>query len=384
MDGGPVAGLNLLNAMFADVKFCIPGTTQCALVDHMLVDTGSVGTRVFASALPVALLDPHSGLPQVRAPSGALAGECLNFASGFTWGGVRRADVRMGGDIASTPTAGSLATSVSVQVISDTDPALSRIPSNCASQGVSLNTASAVGAKGILGVGLFAQDCGTYCTQYAPPVYYSCPSAGACANSTMPVSTQVPNPIARMATNNNGNSIVLPALPNGVASRVDGYMLLGIGTAANNGLAAGSAALATTGYGTFSSIFNGNTLPRSFFDSGSSVNFIPSAGAVPLPTCARAVDFMCPTPPVILRATNTGAASTSSIVDVFIANADAVFAAFPGAHAIAGLASPVFSALPQSLDLGASVFFGRSVATLIQGKVANGIPATGPAFAHTR
>ena len=68
----------------------IPGARFVALEsdNHVLLDTGSYGLRLLASALDTSL-----ALPAVPTPSGADAAECGKFISGYTWGAVRQADV---------------------------------------------------------------------------------------------------------------------------------------------------------------------------------------------------------------------------------------------------------------------------------------------------
>ena len=75
----------------------------------------------------------------------------------------------------------------------------------------------AFGANGILGVGLFQQDCGLACTtatQSIPAVYYDCPSSG-CNPTYVTLAQQVPNPVTMFATDNNGVLIQLSAVPDG-------------------------------------------------------------------------------------------------------------------------------------------------------------------------
>ena len=69
VDAGPSqSGVNLPSV---SVKFCEPGTTTCQTIDHILVDTGSSGLRIVASALttstPIAGCDLHSGDPFMNA-----------------------------------------------------------------------------------------------------------------------------------------------------------------------------------------------------------------------------------------------------------------------------------------------------------------------------
>src|ERR1700735_4765928 len=63
VDAGPPAlsvgpnGFIQDNAPFVSVTLCAPGsTTNCQTIDHVLVDTGSVGLRVLQSVLTPSLL----------------------------------------------------------------------------------------------------------------------------------------------------------------------------------------------------------------------------------------------------------------------------------------------------------------------------------------
>src|SRR5437660_12401515 len=46
---------NALNEAFASVTVCVPGTSNCQTIGGIVVDTGSVGLRVLASALTLPL-----------------------------------------------------------------------------------------------------------------------------------------------------------------------------------------------------------------------------------------------------------------------------------------------------------------------------------------
>src|ERR1700704_5516159 len=52
VDSGPAAASGQINHAYVTVKVCSPGSpTQCASVDHVLLDTGSVGLRLVRSVL---------------------------------------------------------------------------------------------------------------------------------------------------------------------------------------------------------------------------------------------------------------------------------------------------------------------------------------------
>ncbi|MDN2704335.1 DUF3443 family protein [Janthinobacterium sp. SUN100] len=374
VDAGPANGNgNTPNAIFVDVKICAPGNTNnCAVIDHVLVDTGSVGLRVFAADMPSQLL----GSLASATSGGEPLGQCISFISGTTWGSVRKADIRMGG----TNQGGKLATNMAIQIIADPGAKFASIPASCQTQGTMLKTAADVGAKGIIGVGLFAQDCGSACTVFAAPVYYACSSVP-CRQIPVPLADQVGNPLTGFGADNNGNIIILPPLSNHVAERAEGMLIFGLGTRSNNALPAGSSVLGATNLGYFSSDFNGRTLSNSFIDSGSSINFFPAGGN--FISCSGAISsFFCPGGTLSLTASNTGRAGTVSSVSILTVDASAAFTAHPTAHAFEGLAGAV-GAPYLTLNMGASFFFGRSVGMLIDGRSAVGVSTTGPAFTHT-
>ena len=162
VDGGPALqalNQNYVDAAFTSVTVCIPGTTTCQTIDGLLVDTGSSGLRILSSALTITLPQQMSGSNPVV--------ECFPFVSGYTWGPVQTADVEIASEKAS---------SVPIQVLSDTDFAA---PTACQATGASSYTLSSLGANGIIGVGLFVQDCGSYCEQVQTAagnlnLYYEC------------------------------------------------------------------------------------------------------------------------------------------------------------------------------------------------------------------
>ena len=69
IDGGPadvVAQGGAYNEPFVSVTLCAPGsTTNCQTIDHVLLDTGSVGLRMEASALNASLLSALKGVDGV-------------------------------------------------------------------------------------------------------------------------------------------------------------------------------------------------------------------------------------------------------------------------------------------------------------------------------
>src|SRR5256885_835690 len=208
VNGGPTN--RPLNQPFVSVTICVPGTSNCQTIGGILVDTGSVGLRILSSAVTLPL-------PQQTGAGGAPVVECLPFVDGFTWGPVQTADVRLAGEQASA---------IAIQIIG-TDR-FGTIPSACSSNGTAENTQIDLNANGVLGVGMFRQDCGAGCTftgSTNPGVYYVCPTAATCQGTTVPVASQVANPVAFFVSDNNGVALQKPAVQTGGAPSISGSLI---------------------------------------------------------------------------------------------------------------------------------------------------------------
>ncbi|MGA8051298.1 MAG: DUF3443 family protein, partial [Burkholderiales bacterium] len=228
VDWGPV-GVRTLNELFASVTICAPGTSNCQTIDHVMVDTASSGLRIIASVLDPRLL---GALPQSYDQSGNPFGECIQFVNGFSWGPIRHADIKL---------AGEAAPNALIQVIGESD--FSAIPIACGNTGPAENTVQSLGANGVLGISVFAQDCGQACvSQSNLGMYYVCASR-TCSSVSASLAQQLWNPVALFATDNNGSSVTLPAVSSGGAVTLTGILTFGVATQANNGL--GTAAILT-------------------------------------------------------------------------------------------------------------------------------------------
>jgi hypothetical protein len=362
---GPAAvdGESYANGAFASATVCVPGTSTCQTVDGLLVDTGSVGLRIVSSVLTIAL-------PQQNSATGSPIVECLQFLESYSWGPVQTADITVASEKASA---------VPIHVLSDTDFS---VPSSCTSTGPSADTLETLGTNGILGVGLFAQDCGAACVQSAlnptppPNAYYECTSASSCQPTFESLTQQVQNPVALFGSDNNGVIIELPAV-SGAESTVSGSLVFGIGTQTNNALGGATVYTAdASNGGTFTTAFNGGSYPASFIDSGSNGYFFPDSGIAQCSSSSGASGFYCPASTVNLSATNQGSTAGSGTVDFSIADAVTLFsnsgddAAFGD---LGGSATGYF-------DWGLPFFYGHNVFAAIEGTSAPG--GTPPYWAY--
>ena len=359
VDSGPTGVNGAINIPYVSVTVCQPGTSTCQTVDHVLLDTGSYGLRLLAP------LDTALNLPMVKTPSGADAGECGKFISGYTWGSVRQADVRM---------ADEKAAGVSIQLIGDSGANFAATPSTCSSAGNNLGTLAAMGAKGVLGIGLFKQDCGDSCARSAVSgAYYACASDG-CTASSMPLASQVGNPVASFAVNNNGVLLVLPSVGTAGLSSVSGTLIFGVNTQSNNTIA-GETLFKTNSNGDFSTTYKGKTYSASFIDSGSNGYFFNDST---IRTCSGG-DFYCPASTLSLSASNSAAdGSASGVVNFNVANlvqlSSSISAAQVGGTAGASKGSGNY------FDWGMPFFYGRRVFVVMEGGTVNG--KTGPLWAY--
>jgi hypothetical protein len=366
---GPGAAVNLL---FISVTVCVPGSsTDCATVDHVQVDTGSSGLRVIASQLPAAL-----ALPQQTDASGNYAiAECAQFADGFAWGPVKIADVKISGEEAAA---------IPVQVIGDA--AFATIPDNCSSYGPAENTVATFGANGVLGVGQFLQDCGNVCeTNAANGFYYPCSVSGGCLTSSVSDvqdrMQQVANPVARFANDNNGVIIELPAISSEGAAAVNGSLVFGIDSRANNGLGNAQVFNTTPAVGAFITTYGNQAFHYSLFDSGSSTFYFTDNN---IPVCAQtdpyAPGFYCPTATLALVANILGANGTSAAVNFNVANAHNLAGSHPDHWAFDNLGAPAGAGGSDVFIWGLPAFYGHSVYTAIEGQTTSA--GSGPFFAY--
>lgn len=348
---------NYTNGAFVSLTVCVPGSSTCQTIPNILVDTGSSGLRIVSSVLTISL-------SQEQGANGEPVAECLPFLIGLTWGPVQTADIQI---------AAETAKSVPIQVLSDT---AFPIPSSCTKTGLQTqDTVQSLGANGILGVGLAAQDCGGACDQTGsanPGLYYECPSSG-CQVTALPVSSQVPNPVTMFATDNNGVIVEFPAV-SGPQASLSGSLVFGIGTQSNNGLN-GATVYSVNSSGYFTSVYNSQSYTNSFIDSGSNGYFFLNSGITGIPDCTVAKGFYCPASSMNLSATNQGQSGGSGTVNFTVGNAQTLFGN-SGEVVLNSLAGPGYG----GFDWGLPFFYGRNVFTAIEGKSTPG--GTGPYWAY--
>jgi hypothetical protein len=354
VNGSLCASNSYLNKPCVSVTVCTPDTATCQTIDDIVLDTGSYGLRIFRQVLT------DVSLTQVPSGSGSLA-ECVQFADGSAdWGPVQTADVILGNEPA---------VQVPIQVIDSTF--FNTFGSSAC--GTLDESPSQAGFNGILGVGLFAEDCGSGCaSSTSNGRYYTC-SGSNCTGAKVPLLNQVQNPVALLPLDNNGVIVQLPSIALSGSPSVNGSLVLGISTQSNNA-PSGVTAFPASRVGRFTTTFN-DTLYSSFIDSGSNGLFFPSTSQ--LPNCSHNPDWFCPSSTINLSATNTGASgSPSGVVSFQIANLESLLLN-PSSNAFPDIGGN----FPIGFDWGLPFFFGRNVHVGIDGKDGSSL-GTGPFWAY--
>ena len=367
VDSGPSSATDQLNHAYVTLKVCAAGQTQCASIDHVLVDTGSSGLRLVRSVLTAGGVT----LSGETDSQGQAIEECMTFGGGQTWGPVALADVTVAGEVAEK---------LPVQIMDDTN-AGAPAPATCGANGTLVNDVSGFGANGVFGVGVLAQDCGSACVSPTTPLafYYGCISAGACTAENIALGSQVTNPVAMFTSDNNGIIVSLPNLQNANGDvTVTGELIFGIATQSDNALpASGLTVLGADAQGDFTATYNGgSTVLPALIDSGTdSYAFNDPTIAV----CASGayVGYYCPAvAPQSLFAVNSGVGTYNATNTVNFALADPnSFVA--GAAAFIDLGGGGGS---THFTWGMPFFYGRKVYFGIEQRVSG--TYTGPFYAY--
>jgi len=351
----PLTSSSYLNKPCVSVTVCTPGsTTACTTINDILLDTASFGLRIFKQALTVPLT-------QVNASDGGSLAECAQFGDGSSeWGSVNLADIVLGNE---------RALGVPIQVI---DSTFGTVPGTC---GTPDATPEIAGFNGILGVGVFGEDCGPVCTDPNNAnigIYFSY-NGSVCAGTAVVLSDQVQNPVVSLPTDNNGVIVELPSVPLSGASSVNGNLVLGIGTQTNN-IPSGVATYSTDGFGEINTDFYGITYP-SVIDSGSNGLFFMSPSASMIPMCPSGSVWFCPSTTTTLSAVNNSAfGPTSGQVLFQIGNFNSL------TNSVNNVFSDIGAVQPAMLIWGLPFHYGRFVYVGIENQVSS--LGTGPYVAY--
>ena len=365
--GGTVGGANTGNVPYVTVKICAPGsTTNCQIIDHVTVDTGSTGLRIAASALS-STLQPGNGLPTVAGSTASTAlAECETYVASYAYGPIVSADIYI---------AGKLVKSASMQVFgSSAYP----VPSDCSSQGgMETDTTQAFGGNGLIGVSFDLLD---------QSYYFDCQTADPTQCTDNNVYNGLPNLVSQFAADNNGVVLSLPPVPaSGLSSPTVGTLTFGVSTQANNTPAASALAFANDlQTGEFAAQVGG-TWYTAYIDSGTWVMYFNDAADTNLTPCASTdynSSLYCPatTQNIPVNFANSGTTTSVGSLTYQVANADIVNT--PLAIVFSNVAGPIASTTTldaTTMAFGLSTFYGHNMYFLFNSMTAPGTGLGGTA-----
>jgi hypothetical protein len=369
VDDGPTGGGGSANVGFVSVTLCAPGdATNCATIDHISVDTGSVGLRIVSSVIPSAVL---SKLP-VSQTSGKDTTECYIYADGYVFGTVRNADFTIGGE-----------TVKSMPFHAIGDKSVGAVPKSCSSAcGTSCkeeDTVSTFGGNGIIGVAPYGPDC-TNCTSASTqenPLYYTC-NGTTCTAAGVPQASQLSNPISLFATDNNGMVLSFPATTGDSQASLTGSMTFGIGTQTNNAMPTGlqiypNADIDSEDYLDIpgSSAAGKACTQGAYFDSGTNFVYFDDSA---LTACANSSDgagLYCPSgsTDVSVPCTNTDGSGTKNAFNFKVGNATTIF---DNAASTDSVFPTLVGAGQGSCAWGLPFFYGKNMFVGIEGQTVTG------------
>lgn len=379
---------NAINVPFVTLSICQPNTNNCVTLDHVLLDTGSTGLRVISSLVNNLNLQPFT-------VNGNQINECITFGTGYTWGPIARADVRMGGQTAYN---------IPINLLGGSSIS---VPDQCSQYAMPPYeyTVETFGSNAIVGVNPSIFDTGNMYAESSLDSgggYYSCnpndeSGTSSCSYYRLPESQQVVNPIAFMsdangnALNNNGLILSLPSAGGAAASQVTGSLTFGINTQTNNVLATSAPIFNGTMESgnpivTIGTNYNGSNW-SALFDSGTQGYLITNYGEL---LCAPDTEtnptgpyagLLCPIQPLSLSANImsydfTGNSTTNQFM---ITNALTWINDFPTAHVYPNLGyyMPGNDSVASGIFIwGLPFFLGKNVYLGFTGRTVNNVSST--------
>ena len=373
---GQPDGTGGTNKPYVAVTVCVPNSNpqSCQTIDNIMIDTGSVGLRLFSQVVSVAL-PPAPGPPTF---------ECEGFGAGYAWGQVVLASLTLAQEPPVT---------VPIQLITPA-PLPSGTPACNFNRDVL--TPSGAGFNGILGLAPFAND--TLSTKLSSD-YLTCTASGCtCAAGTAACAgangnpTLVPNPIfqvpvASNATKADSNGVIIDL--SGVsgngngATGVVGSLFLGIGTnspwndptylTVENNLTLTNKCPHPNCQTPITTIVGTNYIVQTVFngaqysgpvDTGSNAYYFPDGS---LPVCSAPQNFYyCLATPTILSATVLSSSGSSSAVQFWVANGSTLINSRNSAFSnLGGSFGPLF------FDWGLPFFYDRFVYIVYASAIGN-------------
>ena len=369
-------GCGYVNQPCVSVTICEPANpANCQTIPNLLLDTGSVGIRIFSSVVNASISSKLLPIKDTTQSPANPYMACAVYGDGsYQWGPLVSSNVVIGG---------MPAVNMPIQLVD-----FSKGDGGTACKAAHFGVASAPdvassGYNGIVGIEFFLQDCGAGCTTSLFPYYYTCTGSGAstsCAKAIIPLASQLRNVIAAQATDNNGYYIQLPSVAASGAYNPTGYLVFGIGTQPSNNITPSNLkVLNANSSGQILTTYGSAVNMTAIIDSGSNGYYFPSS----LTVCATPLSaFYCPGNTTTLSAIQLNAVgSVSATVSFTISNADHMYS--PG-NAFSTLGGPTPTGFSGYFDWGLPFFFGKVVCGGVENNsvTIGGSVYTGPFWAY--
>jgi len=367
VDGFPcsaAAGVSWPQVPYVSVKICAPGsTTNCQIIDHIILDTGSTGLRIANAALSSSLQAALSANPGTTASTSLT--ECEQYVDSYIYGPVVNVDVYI---------AGESAKSTQMQIFGD--DAKYPVPTACSNNaGQETDSISSFGGNGLLGVNFSAVD-------YTD--YFDC-NNNSLSNCAMNNYLGIPNTVAQFGADGNGVTITLPAVgASGSLTAVVGTLNFGVGTQTDNTPTSNVTTLANDGniydstFGTFAVQVAGTTAWTSaYIDSGTDAVYFNDPANTNLVDCPSTPVYYsglyCPTTAqsVSFNYSNYGSNSIVTTVPYSIVNPNSLnenIVAFDNEAGYISSANTTYS----EIAIGLSTFYGHTNYVIFNGATAPG------------
>jgi hypothetical protein len=350
-----------INTPCVSVTICSPTNPEsCQTIDNVLIDSGSIGLRIFSSELNSSLLN---NLP-IESINGAPIANCVGYGDlSANWGTVALANINLGNE--------STIESIPMQLIDASyadggEQCLQYLNGPSGSGSYTLETTPVkFGFNGILGVGPIIYD---NVTSYFTCTDSSCSKYPSISQTN---SLLLANPIAFLPESyESGITFKFPTLGNNGATNAVGYAVFGVGTNSDNNFESGVniytvaidrscglfICMPTTLYGT--------SIQYGFLDTGSNFLYFNDGNI------SNNNGFYTPNSMLTLSPENTDKNDKNIATNINIANFDNLYdntnnTSFNNNGADIGL--------DNFIDYGLPFFFGKTVYICFAGMTCNGV-----------
>jgi hypothetical protein len=236
-------------------------------------------------------------------------------------------------------------------------------------------TPSGSSFNGIMGIAPWVYDCGSCCVSNADSNWYFSCSTSSCTAITRALTSQLTNPIAKLASYSDGYVLQLPSVSlGGESSLSGGYLIPGTANISSLDIASTTSMSVDSSAGTVT-IEAGSNSYTALFDSGTNTLNVNSGMDSRLVQCTDSSysSYYCVSGDIEVSMTIPSASLTAYFN---VGNAETL------ANTGYGVFSELASVTTSSFEiLGLPFFFGRNMVFVLDGKTSSYYNAAGPLVA---